>query len=207
MSEDHDPPRPTEAPSPPGSRPAGRPVVTDKGRHRRREILEAAAAILRESGPQGVTHRAVARRAGCSLSAMTYYFDGLEDLHAEAGAINIERWARRAEHVAERLESHEGPLCRAAGVDAVFAAMDPADEPVLPHYLQLIAAGDSEPVRVAYHAGRDRLNAAVQRILTRIGSTASPGLVIAVVDGAAVTAISEGVPFRPYALHLLDAVI
>lgn len=180
---------------------------TPKGRARRREIVEAAAAILRESGPAGVTHRAVARRAGCSLSAMTYYFDGLDELHAEAGAVTIERWARRAERVAERVERIDGELSREAAVEAVFAAMDPDDEPLLPHYLQLVAAGSSEPVRAAYHAGRGRLDAAVQRILTRVGSEASPALVVAVVDGAAVTAISEGVPLRPYVVGLLDAVV
>ena len=59
-------------------------AATLKGEARRRQIVEAAAALVREGGPSSVSHRAVARRAGCSLSATTYYFEGLEDLLHQA---------------------------------------------------------------------------------------------------------------------------
>ena len=52
-----------------------------------------------------MSHRAVARRAGCSLSATTYYFKGLDDLLYQAGLINIAIWASRAEHVADKVEA------------------------------------------------------------------------------------------------------
>lgn len=54
--------------------------VTQRGEDRRQAIIDAAAAIIRESGPSAISHRSVAKRAGCSLSATTYFFDGLEDL-------------------------------------------------------------------------------------------------------------------------------
>ena len=182
--------------------------ATSKGQARRREIVAAAAQILREAGPAGVTHRSVARRAGCSLSAMTYYFDGLEQLQAEAGAINISQWAERAERITDGVEAYVGDIPRIRAIEAVVAAMDPqGEEPLLGHYLQLVAAGGSEPVRLAYHAGRGRLNAAMERILRRIGSSCSPDLVIAIIDGAAVTSISEGVSLRSFAISLLDEVL
>ena len=55
-------------------------ATTVKGEARRQAIIEAAAALIRESGPSAVSHRAVAQRARCSLSATTYYFNGLDDL-------------------------------------------------------------------------------------------------------------------------------
>ena len=72
---------------PAGSRTESR--VTPRGEDRRQTIIEAAAAIIRESGPSAISHRSVAKRAGCSLSATTYYFDGLEDLLHQAGLVNI----------------------------------------------------------------------------------------------------------------------
>ena len=56
--------------------------ATSKGQRRRQEIVEGAAQILLEHGPQGVSHRAVAQRVGCSLSATTYYFSGLDGCSA-----------------------------------------------------------------------------------------------------------------------------
>ncbi len=47
---------------------------TRKGFDKRQLIIDAAATLLREGGPEAVSHRSVARLAGCSLSATTYYF-------------------------------------------------------------------------------------------------------------------------------------
>jgi DNA-binding transcriptional regulator YbjK len=138
---------------------------TPKGQDRRQQIVDAAAEMLRVGGPGVVSHRSVARQVGCSLSAMTYYFSGLEDLLEEAGRINIARWARRAEGVAESLELGERVSDRAAIVDHILAATLPVDEILLGHYQQLVAAGASDPVSRAYRTGRDRLNAALSRVL------------------------------------------
>ncbi len=170
--------------------------VTSKGQRRRQEIVEGAAAILREQGPAGVSHRAVAQRVGCSLSATTYYFSGLDDLLGEAGRVNISRWASRAERVAESVESQTPPGDPEGVIDVILAATLPSDEEMLGHYLQLVAAGASEPVRRAYRTGRDRLNLAVNRVLDRLHVEHPAELVIAVVDGASVSALSEGLDVR-----------
>ena len=166
--------------------------ATNKGQRRRQEIIEGAAAILREQGPQGVSHRAVAQRVGCSLSATTYYFHGLDDLLREAGRVNIARWASRAEAVAEEAERDPSPGSEQQRLALILRATLPSDEEMLGHYLQLVAAGQSPPVRTSYRTGRDRLNAAVTRVLRQVGVAHSAELVIAVVDGGCVSALSEG---------------
>lgn len=181
--------------------------ATTKGQRRRQEIVEGAAAILREQGPQGVSHRAVAQRVGCSLSATTYYFSGLDDLLSEAGRVNIARWASRAERVAESAESNPVPTGETGVIDTILAATLPTDEEMLGHYLQLVAAGESPPVRRAYRTGRDRLNAAVTRVLQTLGVPWSADLIIAVVDGACVSALSEGRDVRQTARHRLRALL
>lgn len=178
-------------------------AATDKGQRRRQEIVASAAEILRFQGPAAVSHRSVSRQAGCSLSATTYYFNGLDDLLEEAGRVNIARWASRAERIAENVERDPVPGTVGEVIDVILQATLPTDEALLGHYLQLVAAGESPPVARAYRTGRDRLNAAVGRVLRRVGSPWSPEMVITVVDGAAVTALSEGRDVRETASALL----
>lgn len=51
---------------------------------RRREIIDAAVAIVLEDGSSAVTHRKVAARAGVPLGSTTQYFATLDDLRAAA---------------------------------------------------------------------------------------------------------------------------
>lgn len=181
--------------------------VSDKGGRRRAEIAEAAAAILREEGPAGVSHRTVARRVGCSLSLTTYYYESLDEMLAEAGRINIGLWASRAEAVAEAAESEPPPTGPDAVTALVLRACLPAGDELLGHYLQLIAAARAIPVTRADRTGRDRLNGALVRVLRQVRSECPPELVIAVVDGAAVSALSEGRDVRDTAAQLLRHVL
>lgn len=50
----------------------------------RRQLTDAAVAILIEEGPSGLTTRAVARRAGAPLGTVHYAFAGKDDLLAAA---------------------------------------------------------------------------------------------------------------------------
>lgn len=178
-------------------------ATTARGEERRRQIIEAAAALICEEGPAAVSHRSVAARAGCSLSATTYYFSGLDDLLFQAGKLNISRWASRAERVAEEVELREESVGSDDSIDYILAATLPADVSLAGHYGQLIGVGDSSSVSRAYRTGRDRLNAAVGRVLAHLGIAVAPELVIAVVDGAAVSALSEGRDVRESARGLL----
>lgn len=181
-------------------------ATTSRGLGRRQEIIEAAAAIIRESGPGAVSHRSVAKRARCSLSATTYYFDGLDDLLYQAGLVNIAMWASRAEKVADLVESLDQLPDLHGRVELLLQATLPAEGPYLGHYVQLISAGAVVAVGQAYRDGRQRLNAAVARVLARLGSDVRPEMVIAIVDGAAVSALSEGRDVRATAADLLGSV-
>lgn len=58
---------------------------------------------------------------------------------------------------------------------------------------RLLAASESPSVTRAYREGRVRLDAAVGRIIKRAGlRDVTPRFVVALVDGAAVGAVSEG---------------
>ncbi|MET1076019.1 MAG: TetR family transcriptional regulator [Umezawaea sp.] len=69
--------------------------------HRREKIVEAAVEVIRETGPAGLTHRAVAARAGVPLGSTTYYFADLDELFeaavrtvAERNVARLREWAR-----------------------------------------------------------------------------------------------------------------
>lgn len=178
-----------------------------KGRKRRQDIIDAAAALLREGGPTAVTHRAVAARAECSLSATTYYFSGLEDLLAEAGAQNIDSWATRAERVAAESQEEPPPATVEQCVSLLLRACLPAFGSLENHYLQLVAASQSPSVASAYRHGRARLDQALDTILVAARCDIPAPIVSAVVDGAAVVALSEGRDIRATAHDLLVSVL
>lgn len=61
-----------------------REVPNDPGRKDR--ILDAALDVVAEAGVHGTTHRRIAARAGVPLGSLTYYFESLADLLAQAFA-------------------------------------------------------------------------------------------------------------------------
>lgn len=176
----------------------------EKGRRRRDSLAAAAADILLAHGPAALTHRSVAARAGASLSATTYYFADREDLLRAAGERVVTAWATHAEQVAGATTDRTGDAL-AAVVEAVL----PPDERLRGHYEHLVGAGRSPALAGAYASGRQRLDAAVGRILDGAGrpSGPTPELVIAVIDGAAVSALSEGRDARALARRLLAAIV
>lgn len=182
-------------------------VRQSKGWRRRQDIIDAAAALLREGGPAAVTHRAVASRAECSLSATTYYFSGLEELLTEAGSLNIATWASRAERVAAEVEASPPSSDIESTVEVLLRACLPGAASLENHYLQLVAASQAPAVARAYREGRARLDAALQRIVDVLDREVDPAIVIAVVDGGAVAALSEGRDVRQTAHDLLHRAI
>ena len=60
---------------------------------RKQAIVDAAAEIVAEQGPAGLSHRSVATRAQVPLGSTTQYFDSLQDMRAAA----LERMAQDLE--------------------------------------------------------------------------------------------------------------
>jgi DNA-binding transcriptional regulator YbjK len=51
-----------------------------RGEARRRQLVDAALAVIERDGIAGLTHRAVAEAAGVSLASTSYHFAGIDDL-------------------------------------------------------------------------------------------------------------------------------
>lgn len=175
----------------------------ERGQRRREALVAAAAEIILSEGPAAVTHRTVARRAGSSLSATTYYFADIAELVGAAGARIMAAWAAQAERVAAAAEAGGYPSGRSALLDALL----PPPGEIRGHYQQLLVAGATPALATAYRRGRRRLDAAVGRILRAHGSSCPPKLAVAVVDGAVVSALSEGRDVRKTADALLASVL
>lgn len=170
----------------------------------RASLVLAAAALLREEGPSAVTYRRVAQRAEAASSSVGYYFSSIDELLSEAGEYNIKMWTKRAESAAQEAEALSPAECRKQCIPLLIQACLPdyTTSPEL-HYAMLIASAGSADVTKEYQKGRQALNDAVQRILSRAGIDVAPRLIYAVVDGAAVTAISEGYEVAQTASYLL----
>lgn len=174
----------------------------------RTSLVLAAAALLREQGPKAVTYRKVAQWAGAASSSVGYYFDSVTQLLHEAGVYNMQLWAERAGRVAVAAEAMSTEECRKNVVPLLIQASLPDESVTLSaHYAQLIAAAESEVVTEAYQKSHVLLDAAIGRVLSHAGIVMPARMVVAVVDGAAVAAISEGYEVREFASNLLEEAI
>ena len=171
-----------------------------RGAARRAALVEAAAAIVVADGPAALTHRALAARAGVPLGSTTYYFADLADLTSAAGALLMSRWSEHARAVA---------ASGAAGPEALIAAVLPPgdDAAVLGHYEHLLGAARVPALAAAYRAGRAELDDAVGQVLAAGRLPLDPAVALALVDGAAVTALSEGRPLRDHARAVVAAAL
>src|SRR5918999_2163060 len=94
-----------------------------RGEARREAILRAALALIGERGPDAVTHRALAERAGVSLSATTYWFESKEAILQEAFLLAAREEVERVERVVLDLAPRELDLSEwATAVAAALAA-------------------------------------------------------------------------------------
>lgn len=159
-----------------------------RGAQRRAHLVAAAAALVLEGGPASVSHRAVAARAGASLSATTYYFADLDELLAAAGAALAATWAEQARATVEGADAPADELL----VRAVLPAGDA--QHVRGHYAHVVGAGAVPALARAYAEGRADLDAAI----AGLGLPWPPEVLVALVDGAAVAALSEGRPVHEH---------
>jgi DNA-binding transcriptional regulator YbjK len=166
--------------------------MTAKGAVRRAELVEAAATLLLEQGFGAVSHRAVAARAGLPLAATTYYFASLDDLRVQAADLLARRHVEQAAASMGRLP--ERPLGAVATARRLVAVVLPADgdDGVLAYYERYLEAGRSPALRPVVVRWNAELRSLLDTLLARTGHAADPALVLALVDGLAVTALAEG---------------
>lgn len=158
-----------------------------------------------EQGFAAVSHRAVAQHAQLPLAATTYYFTSLDDLLEAAVRQLADGWlAGAGAAVAELPAQLDDPGALAEALVRV-AALAPAGEDdtdpgtllsLYDRYVEAARHPRMRPVVVEYN---DRIEALLADVLRRrTGSTAgqapTAGLVLAVIDGALLRALAEGLP-------------
>lgn len=199
-------------PDPRTARPRG---GSSRGQHRREALVGAAASLLLERGITGISHRAVAARADLPVAATTYYFASLADLTHDALQRVIDGWRLAAQGLVERLPAQLGPRQVAAAVLEIATAR-PAEASathvggVMVMYERYLESGRHERLRPVVHTYNEELLRLVQVVLQRGGlaaDRATARLALAVVDGASIYAIAEGVaPAAPATELLADLV-
>lgn len=179
-----------------------------RGMARRDKIIHAAVELIRQEGPSGVTHRAVAARAEVPLAATTYYFDGLDDLMGAAGEVIVAGWAEHAGAAAERLQSAPKMSPHRIAATVVDAILPPGESSeIRGFYEHLVRAGRYPTLARAYAEGRDRLDSVIGDLLTALHVEVDAALLMAVVDGAAVNALSEDRDTRGLAVSLVEKLV
>ena len=164
--------------------------------------MAAAAELLLEGGFDAVRHRSVATRAELPLASTTDYFESLEDLIARAvefsGNAALEAMRRRVGEVTHRRRGAEATvdlvldlLIGSDGVD------DGARGRLIARYERTVASArhpELREVQLRLRGQLDELLADVLRRSDRIVRPEQLRRLVAVVDGAAVAALSEPDP-------------
>jgi TetR/AcrR family transcriptional regulator, regulator of biofilm formation and stress response len=159
-----------------------------KGEARREVILRATLALIGEHGPDAVTHRAVAERAGVPLSATTYWFESKEALLQETLLLAAREEVERLERLVLDLAPRELDTCEWARAVAAVLAADLESDPVR-HvaFTELVLEGTRRPwlrEEVArWHAAHLRLAELGLRVTGAPDPKGDAPLVVATITG------------------------
>jgi DNA-binding transcriptional regulator YbjK len=149
-------------------------------------LLGATVSLIAERGIAGVSHRAVAERAGVPLASTTYFFASLEEMVGEAVVHAVETELARLRAFREQLEA--GDLTPAAAVDGfVDLVRGQSDESTVAQFEAYLAAARSETlqrhVQGLLAETRDLARAALRA--AGVHDPAAAEAVVALLDGAA----------------------
>ena len=172
-------------------------MTQQRTRDRHALLVSAAADLLQERGWSALTHRGLVAASGVPLASMTYYFDGVEDLVAQAAAELARRHLERARATVEALPRRRASAVRAATVVAeLLVGPDPSPQDLLSYYERYLRAGRSPRLRELVTGWNADLLALAADALDRAGRPAGRTelrLLVAALDGSLVTAVAEGV--------------
>lgn len=164
---------------------------------RRLPVLRAAAAdLLLDEGFDALTHRALSARSGVPLASTTHYFRTVDELAVAATEELAERWLAHARAVVEALPQRRTSATAAAQVLADLV-LGPAPTPagLASFYERYVQAGRVPALRALVVAWNAELRGLVATALSRCGRPVTPAraaLLLAVLDGLALTAVAEG---------------
>ena len=161
---------------------------TPRGVARRDAILQAAVELIGEQGPDALTHRAVAERAGVSLSATTYWFSSKDEIFRQAVALAAgEEVARLERLVLELAPRNLTPVVWARELSAALAA-DVRSNPAQPVAMyEFVLEASREPTLRDEVARWERAHLRLAEAGLRAVGSADPEtdahIVVAVVSG------------------------
>jgi TetR/AcrR family transcriptional regulator, regulator of biofilm formation and stress response len=179
-----------------------------RGAARREAIIRAALALIGERGPDAVTHRAVAQRAGLPVSATTNWFESKEQLLQEAFLLAAREEVARVEGVVIDLAPRELDAGAWAAAVAAALATDLEDNPTR-HvaFTELVLEGTRRPwLREEVGRWEDAWLRLAEMGLRAVGSTepvADARLVVGAITGMMLGQLANPQPnfedevFRP----------
>lgn len=117
---------------------------------KKRQILDAAVALMFEKGVPGVTHRQVAARAQVPVGSIGYYYNTREDLLVTAVAELGRRRRRDAETILREVRAPLPPEATADLLLRIMVGEEPTGD-MLTDWLAIMLDGirESEPLRAA----------------------------------------------------------
>lgn len=140
----------------------------ERSRHRREELLDAAISLFADGGARGITHRAVASKAGLPPATTTYYFTSINELIEEALSRHIEIWLHDLEALTADPVEVDISIADPQGlISAIFAARSP-ETVGLQLSIYLAAARNSE-LRPKAAEALDALEVLIAKILHHVG--------------------------------------
>jgi DNA-binding transcriptional regulator YbjK len=155
---------------------AGR-AATSAGRYargveRNRLLLDTVVRLIARLGVSGVTHRSVAKEAGVSLRATTYYFETKEDMIREALRYYVRENVARADEAAGRFPSKKNKLESAVDVIAnvMLEEMSDPHHVLRTEYELILAISRETEYAPEYQELQSLLEVRLRALLGAIGS-------------------------------------
>lgn len=164
---------------------------------KRKAVLEATLRVLAREGPRGITHRAIAKEAGTSLRATTYYFDSREHLLTAALRYYAETAMARFDGLA--FELPDSPTDALEGASLLLAQIvmsDVVDDRagLVAEYELVLEIGRNPSLEPAYRAWQAKLEEMLEGYAKLFGSKDPVGdsrLVLAALRGLEIEALSR----------------
>ncbi len=173
-------------------------MTQQRTRDRHALLVGAAADLLADQGWSALTHRGLVTRSGVPLASMTYYFDGIEDLVAQAAGELARRHLEGAQATVKALPRRRTGVDRTLTVVVeVLVGPAPTTAGLEAFYGRYLQAGRSIGLRPLVAAWNAELYGLVGEVLERAGrpgTRAQVRLLVAALDGLLVTAVAEGEP-------------
>lgn len=176
--------------------------VRERGRVRKQQLLDATIDVIHERGMSGVTHRAVAARAGVPASSTTYFFSSLDDLIGEAVESMMVAEIARISELEEAVDSDR--LTRDETIDRFVELVRRQPERDVTAQFEVYLFASHHPRLQHYVTGiRDAMHRVSTAVLASRGvlDPHAGAALIALVDGFALHRIASAGAENYAALH------